>query len=238
MSDCLAIITARGGSKRIPRKNIRDFFGKPIITYSIAAALNARCFSEVMVSTDDREIAEIAAGFGALVPFFRSAATSDDLATTADVLAEVLVEYRNRNRYFEYACCLYPTAPFITPEKLKYGYRLLQETGADSVLPVVRFSYPIQRGLKIEDDRLSMFSPEYMNYRSQDLSPAYHDSGQFYFFQVESFLQNRRLFTGNTVPMVIPETEVQDIDTEDDWQIAEMKYRLLLRYSGAGHGPV
>lgn len=238
MSDCLAIIIARGGSKRIPRKNIRDFLGKPIIAYSIAAALNAECFNEVMVSTDDPEIAGIATKFGAKVPFFRSTATSDDFATTADVLAEVLMEYRNRGRDFDHACCLYPTAPFITSEKLRHGYRLLQETGADSVLPVVRFSYPIQRGLQIEDDRLSMFSPEYMNYRSQDLSPAYHDSGQFYFFRVESFLQNQRLFTGNTVPMVIPETEVQDIDTEDDWQIAEMKYRLLLRHSGAGHGPV
>ena len=236
MSGCLAIITARGGSKRIPRKNIRAFLGKPIIAYSIAAALEANFFSEVMVSTDDREIAGIAAELGARVPFFRSAATSDDQTTTADVLAEVLAEYHNRGRDFVHACCLYPTAPFITPEKLKHGYRLLQETGADCVLPVVCFGYPIQRGLKIEDGRLAMIAPEYMDSRSQDLSPAYHDSGQFYFFQVERFLASRQLFTENTVPLVVSETEVQDIDTEEDWQIAEMKYRLL-RQSGARHGP-
>jgi N-acylneuraminate cytidylyltransferase len=228
MERSVAIITARGGSKRIPRKNIKEFLHKPIIAYSIAAALDARCFDEVMVSTDDREIADVARLCGAKIPFFRSAATSNDYATTADVLVEVLNEYLARDEEFAYACCIYPTAPFVTAEKLKRGHDLLRSTGADSAVPVVRFGYPIQRALKIEEGCLKMIWPEHQNSRSQDLMPAYHDCGQFYWIRTQSFLLQKRLFAEHTVPIEVPESEVQDIDTDEDWKIAEMKYRILM----------
>lgn len=227
MSKSLAMITARGGSKRIPRKNIRAFAGKPIIAWSIAAALGAGCFDEVMVSTDDEEIARIAESLGASVPFHRSAATSDDYATSADVVSEVLEGYRRLGREFDYACCVYPTAPFTTADKLREGHALLLSTGADSVIPVVRFGYPIQRALLIEQGRLRMIRPEHAGSRSQDLAPAYHDAGQFYWLRVSSFLETRTFFAGHTVPVVVPESEVHDIDTEEDWRIAEMKYRIM-----------
>lgn len=223
----VAIITARGGSKRIPRKNIKDFLGYPIIKYSIDAALRANCFDEVMVSTDDKEIAEIAEKLGAKVPFLRSQATSNDHATTADVLEEVLLEYKKRGIVFEYLCCIYPTAPFVTPEKLVRAMSLLIERGADSVLPITRFSYPIQRALKIEEGLAKMIWPENYNARSQDLMPAYHDCGQFYCMKTRSLLTQKKLFAEYTIPIEIPESEVQDIDNEEDWLIAEMKYRIL-----------
>ena len=229
MSRSVAIITARGGSKRIPRKNIRDFLGKPIITYSIEAALESECFDEVMVSTDDDEIANIARKCGAKVPFLRSAETANDFASTIDVLVEVLSEYQKQAELFEYACCIYPTAPLVTPKRLKFGHELLLETGADSALPIVRFSYPIMRGLKVEKGRLSMIWPEFLDSRSQDLMPAYHDSGQFYWIRVARFLETRNIFADYTVPIELSESEVQDIDTEEDWMIAEMKYRMLFR---------
>lgn len=223
----VAIITARGGSKRIPRKNIKDFLGYPIIKYSIDAALRANCFDEVMVSTDDKEIAEIAEKLGAKVPFLRSQATSNDHATTADVLEEVIQEYKKRGMEFAYLCCIYPTAPFVTPEKLAKAMSLLFEKGADSVLPVTRFSYPIQRALKIEEGLAKMVWPENYNARSQDLMPAYHDCGQFYCMKTRSLLTQKKLFAEYTIPIEIPESEVQDIDNEEDWLIAEMKYRIL-----------
>jgi N-acylneuraminate cytidylyltransferase len=226
-SSSLAIITARGGSKRIPRKNIRNFLGHPIIKYSIEAAVNANCFDEIMVSTDDREIAAIAEQFGALVPFYRSEATSNDFATTSDVLEEVIHEYQKRGKFFRYCCCIYPTVPFISADHLKQGFDILQSTEADSAIPVVRFSYPIQRALKIEDGRLSMIWPENLNARSQDLMPAYHDAGQFYWLRVESFMKQKKLFMNYTVPIEIPESEVQDIDNEEDWKIAEMKFKIF-----------
>jgi pseudaminic acid cytidylyltransferase len=223
----LAIITARGGSKRIPRKNIKDFLGHPIIQYPIEAAVNANCFDEIMVSTDDKEIAETAEQFGAVIPFYRSEATSNDFATTSDVLEEVLHEYQNRGNRFRYCCCIYPTVPFITADRLKQGFDILRSTGADAAIPIVRFSYPIQRALKIEDGRLSMIWPENLNARSQDLMPACHDVGQFYWFNVESFMKQRKLFMAYSVPIEIPESEAQDIDNEEDWKIAEMKYKII-----------
>lgn len=224
---CLAVITARGGSKRIPRKNIKDFLGSPIIKYSIDAALGTGCFDEVMVSTDDKEIAEVALSYGAKVPFFRSEATSEDYSTTADVIEEVLLEYKKRGQEFDYCCCIYPTAPFVSSRKLLHGYNLLKDSGADSVIPVVRFSYPIQRALKIENGKLEMVWPENMNVRSQDLMPAYHDCGQFYWFRVDRFFKQKRLFTEYTIPLEVPESEVQDIDNEEDWKVAELKYKTL-----------
>ena len=223
----LAVITARGGSKRIPRKNIKDFCGKPIMAYSIEAALESGSFDTVMVSTDDGEIAEIAEKYGATVPFFRSEKTSNDFAVTAQVLAEVLEEYASRGQRFDRVCCIYPTAPFITAKRLRTAMDLLEEKQADSVLPVVRFSFPPQRGVVLEDGFLKFKWPEHRNTRSQDLEPFYHDVGQFYCVNVESFLRQRVLVMEKTVPLVLSEMEIQDIDTEEDWKLAELKYRML-----------
>ncbi|MFN3315867.1 MAG: pseudaminic acid cytidylyltransferase [Raineya sp.] len=226
----IAIITARGGSKRIPRKNIKDFLGKPIIAYSIEASLQSGIFQEVMVSTDDAEIAEVAQKYGAKVPFMRSAKNSDDFATTADVLVEVLENYEKLGKKFQYACCLYPTAPFVTAEKLQKAFQLLSESNADSVIPVSAFSYPIWRSLKIENGKLQMNFPENLNKRSQDLPLAYHDVGQFYFFQVVKFLSTKRLFSDFSVPLHVSELEMQDIDNEMDWKLAELKYKLTASF--------
>jgi len=227
MDKSVAIITARGGSKRIPRKNIKLFLGKPIISYSIAAALESGCFAEVMVSTDDEEIADIARSLCAQVPFMRSAENSNDFVGTTEVLREVVLEYRNKGRSFDTLCCIYPTAPFVTAEKLRKGMSLLKETGADCVLPIVGFSYPIQRSLKIrEDGRAVMFWPENYAKRSQDFPRAYHDCGQFYCMKVTSLLEQMKLFAEHTVPIVVPESDVQDIDNEEDWKMAEVKYRI------------
>ncbi len=223
----LAIITARGGSKRIPRKNIKEFCGKPILAYSIEAAIASGMFDTVMVSTDDEEIAEIAKRYGAQVPFYRSEATSNDYATTNDVILEVLDEYEKRGEKFELACCIYPTAPFITGAKLKDAVAKLEASDADTLIPVVAFSYPPQRALVIEDDSLVFKYPEYLDSRSQDLQSHYHDVGQFYMFRTERFRVNKKLMVGKILPLVVSELEVQDIDNETDWKIAEMKYGLM-----------
>lgn len=225
---CIAIITARGGSKRIQKKNIKKFLGQPIIKYSIDAALNAGCFDEVMVSTDDLEIAVIAEKYGAKIPFMRSNETSNDFATTAEVISEVLRSYAKINIRPEYVCCIYPTAPFITANKLKQAHDLLILHQAKSIVPIVRFGFPILRSFKIEDGLVKMNWPEYMNTRSQDLAPAFHDCGQFYFLNVESFLTEKKIFTDHTFPIEMPESEVQDIDNEEDWKVAEIKYTFLL----------
>ena len=228
----IAIITARGGSKRIPHKNIKDFCGKPIIAYSIEAALESGLFDEVMVSTDSMDIADIAKRYGAHVPFLRSESASNDYATTNDVLHEVLSEYEARGIKFDVMFCIYPTAPFVTPGKLRTALESLERTTADSLLPVVSFSFPPQRGMIIRDDRIGYQFPEFKLSRSQDLEPVYHDCGQFYACKVEAFRKFKSIVTDNTIPLVLPETEVQDIDTESDWQIAEMKYRLMKQREG------
>lgn len=223
----IAIITARGGSKRIPHKNIRDFCGKPIIEYSIRAALDAQVFDTVMVSTDDERIALIAKNAGAEVPFMRSEKTANDYATTTDVLLEVIEQYDKMGITFENACCIYPTAPFVNAAKLKNAMAILQKDNRHSVMPVTAFSFPPLRGMTIKDDKLEYKWPEYAMARSQDLEEIYHDCGQFYAFQVASFIRERKLVTDNTAGIVISELEVQDIDNEVDWELAEMKYRLL-----------
>lgn len=228
----IAIVTARGGSKRIPRKNIRPFLGKPILAYSIEAAVRSGLFEEVMVSTDDREIAEIAEKYGAKVPFYRSEKTAGDFATTNDVLLEVLEEYEKRGQSFDVGCCLYPTAPFVTAAKLKEAVSRLEQSDADTLIPVVAFSYPPQRAMIVKEGRLVFEYPEYLDARSQDLVPHYHDAGQFYCFKIQAYKKNQKLMVGNILPFEISELEVQDIDDETDWQIAEMKYRL----SGVGKG--
>ena len=223
----IAIITARGGSKRIPKKNIKKFINKPIIAYSIEAAINSKVFDEVMVSTDSEEIAEIAKKYGATVPFLRSEETSNDYATTADVLKEVINRYKDSGKVFDVACCIYPTAPFITPEKLKSAYELLESSKFDSVLPVTAFSFPPLRGVVINDGKISFKWEEYSQKRSQDLETIYHDCGQFYMFDVEKFMKVGKLVTKNTGGIIVNELEVQDIDNETDWKLAEMKYKLM-----------
>ena len=223
----LAIITARGGSKRIPGKNKKLFLGKPIICYSIEAALASALFEEVMVSTDDEEIARIARDAGASVPFMRSERTANDFATTDDVLLEVLAEYEKRGENFAYMACLYPTAPFVTAEKLRNAFRILEEQNAAAVMPVVRFSFPPQRGMTVRGGRLLYCYPENAQKRSQDLEAMYHDCGQFYFYRTEAFLAGGGDPAEGYVPIVMPETEVQDIDSPEDWEIAELKYRRM-----------
>lgn len=223
----VAIITARGGSKRIPRKNIKEFCGKPILAYSIQAALEAGVFDTVMVSTDDMEIAEIAKKYGAEVPFYRSEKTANDYATTADVILEVIEEYEKLGQFFDMVCCIYPTAPFLTADKLKDAVQRLENSDADTLIPVVAFSYPVQRALVIREEKLVFEYPEFLDSRSQDLEPHYHDVGQFYVLKTEAFKKSRKIMVGNILPFEISEMEVQDIDNQTDWEIAEMKYRIL-----------
>ena len=228
----IAIITARGGSKRIPRKNVKLFCGKPIITYSIEAALRSRLFEEVMVSTEDEEIARIAKEAGAQVPFMRSSESAGDYASTDDVLLEVLAAYKERGKDFDSFCCLYPTAPFVTAEKLKTAMGLLEK--ADSVMPVVPFSFPPQRCMVLnEEGELHMKWPEHAKTRSQDLEPYYHDCGQFYCCRTAPFLEYKTTDLPHMVPMIMSELEVQDIDNPDDWEIAELKYQKMI--AGQGH---
>ena len=223
----IAIITARGGSKRIPKKNIKEFCGKPIIAYSIRAALDSEIFDEVMVSTDSEEIAEIARAYGAKVPFMRSAKTSDDFATTADVLMEVLERYQEMDRTFDVMSCIYPTAPFVTPQKLQSAYDTLKKEQAVMAMPVVAFSYPPQRSYILQGNMLEMKWKENYNKRSQDLEKMYHDAGQFYMYQVDAFVRLKGQMTESIVPVIVDEMEVQDIDNETDWKLAEQKYRLM-----------
>lgn len=223
----VAVITARGGSKRIPRKNIKPFLGKPIIEYSIEAALKTGVFNEVMVSTDDEEIAQVAVNAGAKVPFLRSENTSNDFATTADVLLEVVDSYERIGTSFDKVCCIYPTAPFVTANALKTAMMLLEQEKCDCVIPVVKFSFPPQRGVVIKDGKVVPKWPENMSKRSQDLEPFYHDCGQFYCLDVESFKKQKKIWMDNVVPFIQDEINVQDIDTAEDWKIAEMKYQIL-----------
>lgn len=223
----IAIITARGGSKRIPKKNIKEFCGKPIIAYSIEAAVTSGIYDEVMVSTDSEEIAAVARQFGAAVPFLRSEATSNDFATTRDVLLEVLDAYAARGQHFDMMTCLYPTAPFITAEKLVEATRRMEESDADALMPVVAYSFPPQRAMVIRDGCLAYQYPEHRNTRSQDLEPIYHDCGQFYVYRTAPFIDTAA-GSGKLIPMPMPEEETQDIDNLSDWVLAEIKYRRFI----------
>lgn len=225
---CLAIITARGGSKRITRKNIKEFCGKPIIQYSIEAAIESSIFDEVMVSTEDLEIKKIAEECGAMVPFTRSQETSGDMAMTHEVLLEVLDEYKKLGITFEYVCCIYPTAPFITAARLRESYEKLVLSKADAVIPIVAYSFSPQRCFVLKDDKLEFKWPENRLLRSQDLEKWYHDCGQFYFMNTERFLDTHNLIMENTLPIIIDEMEVQDIDNYVDWELAELKYRMRI----------
>ncbi|MBR6381142.1 MAG: pseudaminic acid cytidylyltransferase [Lachnospiraceae bacterium] len=227
----IAMITARGGSKRIPRKNIKEFCGKPILAYSIEAALESGVFDEVMISTEDDEIAEIAQKYGASFPFRRSAEMAGDHAMTIDVMLEVVNEYKKLGKEPESVCCIYPTAPFITAEKLRKANALFEESGADSVIPVVRFSFPPQRCFILDGPYMKYKWKEYELSRSQDLEPYYHDAGQFYFLRTKAMIDQHTLVPEKTSPLIMDEMEVQDIDNLDDWNIAEIKYRAMMKGS-------
>jgi N-acylneuraminate cytidylyltransferase len=217
----IAIIPARGGSKRIPRKNIKDFLGKPIIAYSIETALESNLFEEVVVSTDDDEIEKIAIQYGATV-LKRSQKNADDFATLADVIEEVKLEFVKKNKEYNTICCLLATAPLISSSLLEQGYTMLLESKADSVRPVVKFSYPIQRALKMEEGKVSFMNEHFAKTRSQDLEPAFFDAGMFYWMQFECGLNGTNRFA-----FEISELKTQDIDTPEDWRMAELKYKLI-----------
>lgn len=229
MENCIAIIPARGGSKRIFKKNIRNFFGKPIIAYAIEAAIKSGLFDEVMVSTDSTEIAEIAKQYGASVPFMRSATMADDYVTTDDVLFYVLQEYKKAGREFRYMACIYPAAPFVTSGALQYAMKTLKEhKKAAMVMPVVEFSYPPQRSYIVNEEGMAVFkNPEYISARSQDLEKLYHEIGQYYIFDVEKFINAEGKVYEDIIPIVVDEMLVQDIDNEVDWKLAELKYEIV-----------
>jgi len=222
----IAIIPARGGSKRIHKKNIRLFLDKPIIAYSIEIALESGLFDEVMVSTEDEKIAKISRQYGANIPFMRSLKNADDFASTTSVLLEVIQNYENQSIFFENACCLYPTAPFITSQLLKEGKKRLL-TGLDSVFPIIPFGFPIQRALKInKNNKVVMFYPKFQESRSQDLEQGYQDAGQFYWFSIEALKREKKLWMKSSGAIILSEMDAQDIDTESDWKIAELKYKM------------
>ena len=223
----IAIIPARGGSKRIPRKNIKNFLGKPIMAYSIETALKSGLFDEVMVSTDDEEIAETAQKYGAKVPFFRSKKNADDYAILADVIEETLTNYQKEKKHFDNFCCLLPTAPLLTTQQLHQAYDEMIINKYDSVFPVIKYTFPIQRAVKFKNNKIVMFQPEHKNTRSQDLEPAYHDAGMFYWGNSKVFMQKKTLWTDNSSAIIIPEIIAQDIDTPEDWKLAELKFQLL-----------
>ena len=224
----IAVIPARGGSKRIPKKNIKVFHGKPIIGYSIEAALNSGCFDKVIVSTDDIEVATIAKRFGAEVPFMRPANIADDHTGTMDVVRHAIEWFSGEDLNVEYVCCIYATAPFISAESIKRGYDALTKGSFKFSFSATNYCFPIQRSFKRNSDgSVQMFTPEYSDCRSQDLDEAYHDAGQFYWGRSHAFLNNSSIFSEQSFAVLIPRIRVQDIDTLEDWEIAEKLYLLL-----------
>lgn len=231
----IAIIPARGGSKRIPRKNIRNFFGKPIIAYSIQVAQESKLFDRTIVSTDDEEIADISRQYGAEVPFFRPANLADDHTGTATVVKHAIMWLRENGSPAEIVCCLYATAPFIQAEFLRKGYERLLTSGKKYAFSVTSFSFPIQRAVRIRPDgALEAFYPECIPLRSQDLEEAFHDAGQFYWGKAQAFLDGIPLFSPEAAPVVLPRYLVQDIDTLEDWKRAELMYRVLQEKKSCG----
>jgi pseudaminic acid cytidylyltransferase len=224
----VAIIPARGGSKRISNKNIKLFSGQPIISYSIRVAQETGLFDRVIVSTDSLEIAAIAREYGAEVPFLRPAELADDFTGTAEVVCHAIEWFMKEGMQPEFICCIYATAPFIQASYLKEGYGKLVSSNATSVFSVTTYPYPIYRSLKItEKDRIKMIWPEYANFRSQDLPEAYHDAGQFYWANTNKFMKEKALFAKDSLPVILPRYLVQDIDTAEDWETAEMMFAMM-----------
>ena len=224
----LCVIPARGGSKRIPRKNIKEFCGKPMIAWSIEAAIKSECFDRIIVSTDDKEIASVAKQYGVEVPFVRPADLADDYTGTTAVVMHA-IEWQNQSgEVADEVCCLYATAPFVQVVDLKKGLNLLHESGADYAFSVTSYAFPIQRAIRItREQRAEMIQPEYFNTRSQDLEEAWHDAGQFYWGNTTAWLANKPIFSVGAVPVVLPRHRVQDIDTPEDWERAQLMFELL-----------
>ena len=230
----LAVIPARGGSKRIPRKNIKSFCGKPMIARSIEAALKSKCFDRVIVSTDDAEIADVARQNGAEVPFMRPAELSDDHTGTIPVIRHAIEWMETHTGApMQDVCCLYATAPFVLSDDLRRGLLVLAETGSDYAFSVTSYAFPIQRAIRLTPHgRVDMFSPEYFNVRSQDMEEAYHDAGQFYWGRAEAWKEGRVIFAPGSVPVLLPRHRVQDIDTPEDWERAQWMFQAWQAQSG------
>lgn len=224
----LCIIPARGGSKRIHRKNIRDFYGKPIFAWSIEAAINSECFDRIIVSTDDEEIAFVAKRYGAEVPFMRPAHLADDYTSTTAVIAHAIDWQNSHGEAADKVCCLYATAPFVQATDLQKGLDILESSEAEYAFSVTSYEFPIQRAVRIMgNQRVEMFQPEHFNTRSQDLEEAWHDAGQFYWGRAAAWLGNKPIFSTDAVPVLLPRHRVQDIDTLEDWERAELMFKLL-----------
>lgn len=230
----LAIIPARGGSKRIPRKNIKSFCGKPMIAWSIEAAKNSGCFDQIVVSTDDEEIANIAKAFGATLPFIRPQSLSDDHTGTIPVIQHATQWFVDQGASVDEVCCIYATAPFVMPVDLKKGLSVLQDSGADYALSVTSYAFPIQRALKLKNERIEMFKPEHFQTRSQDLEEAWHDAGQFYWGKSQAWLDGEMLFAPHSAAVILPRHRVQDIDTLEDWHRAEWLFKAMQAEQDAG----
>lgn len=229
----LAIIPARGGSKRIPRKNIKHFCGKPMIAWSIEAAQLSGCFDHIIVSTDDAEIADVARANGAEVPFMRPPELSDDYTGTTAVIAHAINWMCLNAGQVDFACCIYATAPFVVAEDLRHGFDVLQQSGADYAFSATSYAFPIQRAIRITaDQRVEMFSPEHFNTRSQDLEEAFHDAGQFYWGRAVAWLAEKPLFSQDAAPVLLPRRRVQDIDTSEDWERAEWLLKAMQLQAG------
>ncbi len=224
----LAVIPARGGSKRIPRKNIKPFCGQPMIAWSIQAAIDSECFDRIIVSTDDLEVAEVARSFGAEVPFMRPVELADDYVGTTPVVAHAIRWQASLGCPAQEVCCIYATAPFVRPSDLRNGLRVLLETSAEYAFSVTSFAFPIQRAVRINSSqRVAMFDPESFNIRSQDLEEAWHDAGQFYWGNAEAWLQGKPIFSEEAAAVRLPRFRVQDIDTHEDWEHAEWLFRAI-----------
>jgi len=224
----VAIIPARGGSKRIPRKNVKEFCGKPMIAWSIEAAKASGCFDKIIVSTDDAEIAGVAKECGATVPFLRPAELSDDFTGTLPVIRHAVEWLTDHEDPVSFACCLYATAPFVSAEDLRRGWELIQREGCSYAFSVTSYAFPIQRAVRItENGRVAMFNPEHFQTRSQDLEEAWHDAGQFYWGAAQAWREERPIFGEESLPVKLPRHRVQDIDTPEDWARAEWLFRAM-----------
>jgi len=224
----LCVIPARGGSKRIPRKNIKEFCGKPMIAWSIEAAIKSDCFDRIIVSTDDEEIASVAKRYGAEVPFIRPAQLADDYTGTTAVIAHAIEWQNSHGEVASKVCCLYATAPFVQATDLQMGFDILESSGAEYAFSVTSYAFPIQRAIRVtEKQRVEMFQPEYFDTRSQDLEEAWHDAGQFYWGRAVAWLGNKPIFSGDAAPVFLPRHRVNDIDMPEDWEQAERMFKLL-----------
>jgi pseudaminic acid cytidylyltransferase len=224
----IAVIPARGGSKRVPRKNIKEFCGKPMIAWSIEAAIKSNCFDRIVCSTDDEEIAAVAREYGAETPFLRPAKLADDYTATIPVITHAIEYLQQENAPIDLVCCIYATAPFMLQEDIQQGLEKIIKYEADFCFTVTSYPYPIQRSIRItKDNRCEMFQPELFEKRSQDLEEAYHDAGQFYWGKTKAWLEGNTLFSNRSIPHVLPRCRVQDVDTVEDWEKAELMYSSL-----------